>query len=143
MVEKRKSDLKSFGLMFHHFVDGDKHSPAQGAITHEEYENIIDRFINSHKVLRAEEWAHKAESNKLKLLHADTLFIHSTPNPSSDSETSCFGERNFECFPVPTINKSSDSSLSKRNKASLLISSSENIDTSSALLEETKQGIFS
>ena len=51
----------------------------------------------------------KSESNKLKLLHADTLFIHSKPNPSSDNETCCLGERNFECFPVPIISKSSDS----------------------------------
>ena len=51
----------------------------------------------------------RSESNKLKLLHADTLFIDSTPNPSSDSETCCLGERNFECIPVPIISNLSDS----------------------------------
>ena len=85
----------------------------------------------------------KSESNKLKLLHADTLFMDSTPNLSSDSETCCLGERNFEYFPVPIINKSSDSWLNKGNSVSLLISSSEDIETSSTFLEEIKQGIFS
>ena len=84
----------------------------------------------------------RSESNKLKLLHADTLFIHSTLNPSSDSETCCLGERNFECFPVPIISKSRDSSIKKGNRVSLLISSSKDIETSSAFLEEIKQGIF-
>ena len=56
----------SFGLMFHHFVGGDKHPSAQGAISLEDFEKIIDRFISDFKVLRAEEWAYKAESNKLK-----------------------------------------------------------------------------
>jgi len=66
------------------------------------FEKVINHRINNPTGLRS-------ESNKLKLLHADTLFIHSTPNPSSDSETCCLGERNFECFPVPIISKSSDS----------------------------------
>ena len=85
----------------------------------------------------------RSESIRLKLLHADTLFMDSRPNPSSDSKTCCLGERNFECFPVPIISKSSDSWLNKGNSASLLISSSDDIDNSSTFLEEIKQGIFS
>ena len=42
--------------------------------------------------------------------------MDSTPNPSSDSETCCLGERNFDCFPVPIISKSSDSLLSLYGK---------------------------
>ena len=85
----------------------------------------------------------RSESIRLKLLHADTLFMDSSPNPSSDSETCCLGERNFECFPVPIISKSSDSLFNKGNRVSLLISSSEDIETSSTFVEEIKQGILS
>ena len=85
----------------------------------------------------------RSESIRLKLLHADTLFMDSRPNPSSDSETCCLGERNFECFPVPIISKSSDSVFNKGNRVSLLISSSEDIETSSTFVEEIKQGNLS
>lgn len=68
MIDKATNDNGSspFGLMFHHFIDGDKHPSAQGAISSEEFEKIIDRFVNDSRVLRAEEWAYKAEKNKLR-----------------------------------------------------------------------------
>ena len=68
---------------------------------------VLFKKIMNHKISRPT--GLKSESNKLKLLHADTLFIDSRPNPSLDNETCCLGERNFECFPVPIISKSSDS----------------------------------
>lgn len=57
--------LGSFGLMFHHFIGGDRHPPAQGALSLEEFEKIIERFTSDFKILRAGEWACKAESGKL------------------------------------------------------------------------------
>ncbi len=59
------SSLRSYGLMFHHFVGRDKHLAAQGAISLDAFEKIIDRFIDNFNVLRAEEWVYKAENNKL------------------------------------------------------------------------------
>ena len=55
-----------FGLMFHHFIGGDKYPSAQGAISSEEFEKIIDRYLSESRILCAEEWAYKAENNKLR-----------------------------------------------------------------------------
>ena len=102
--------------------------------------NLFEKIIN-HKISKPT--GLRSESNKLKLLHADILFIHSTPNPNSDNATCCLGERNIDCFPVPIINKFNESGLNKGNSVSLVICSSDDIDISSALLEDIKQGNFS
>ena len=78
----------------------------------------------------------------MKLEHADELFMHSTPRPNSESSICCLGERNFGEFPVPIINKSIESFATSGNKNSFPISHKFLIETSLALLVETKNGLF-
>ncbi len=54
-----------FGAMFHYFHGGDKHPSAQGTISSVQFEQILDRLTSAIKVLRAEEWAYKAENGRL------------------------------------------------------------------------------
>ena len=68
--------------------------------------------------------------------------MHSTPRPNSESSICCLGERNFGEFPVPIIKRSIGSLPTSGNKNSFPISPKFFIETSLALLAETKHGLF-
>ncbi len=78
----------------------------------------------------------------MKLEHAEVLFIHSTPSPILESSICCLGVKNFGEFPVPIINKSTESFVKSGNKNSLSISVISLIETSLVVLAEIKQGLF-
>ena len=52
------------GLVFHYF-HGDKHRPAQGAISAEQFEQILI-FLGPKNILPAAEWLKRAETSKLR-----------------------------------------------------------------------------
>ena len=57
---------KPCGLMFHYFHDGNTHPVAQGTVSGDHFEAIVNQFLSSGKMLRADEWASRAEANKLE-----------------------------------------------------------------------------
>lgn len=53
------------GLMFHHFWD-QKHVNGQGAITADQFEKLIVRYLESHHILKARDWMERAQSGTLE-----------------------------------------------------------------------------
>ncbi len=85
-------------------------------------------YIRDHRISRPTDLA--SASNKLKLLQAEILFMHSIFRPISDNSVCSLGERNFVLLPVPIISKSTGLLAINVNIDSFVIKSSEGIDIS-------------
>ena len=60
------------GIMFHHFYN-ERHPQAQGAISQEDLEKILN-FIGVHRILKPSEWLERLEKNKLNKEHLCLTF---------------------------------------------------------------------
>ena len=58
------TNFKSFGLMFHYF-QCPGHSPAQGALSQAEFGRMVDRLLESDRLVSAHEWMERAVSGDL------------------------------------------------------------------------------
>jgi len=65
--------MKPYGVMFHHFQDGDRHPKGQGAISAAELSQMIE-FLGKDRILPAKEWLKRAIRGNLQKDHICLTF---------------------------------------------------------------------